>query len=172
METTELDNQKMKVLKEIADSNMILSGLQAEIKKLENDKEAFFQLRKDELSGELARFYRDSKALVDDTEKNYVHVHNFYDELNKFAEVVKQQREDVQGLIVGLNKQSVDFENHLVREIEKLSDLKARIKHDMDVVEQERNFVRSQREEMTKEKAVFAARQKELNTALQSLNKR
>ncbi len=172
METTELNSEKMKVLKEIADSNVILSGLQAEIHKLETDKEAFFQLRQDQLSSRLAEFMRDSKIMVDDTEKNYTHVHNFYEELKKFAELVNEQRDEVEAMLVDLNNKSVDFENHILRETARMSELQTRINQDYRAIEQEQNFIRGQREAMTKEKAVFAAKQKELNSALESLKKK
>ena len=39
---TELDKTKMDVLKEVAESNVLLGGMKAEMLKLESDKEKFF----------------------------------------------------------------------------------------------------------------------------------
>lgn len=172
METTELENSKMQVLKEIADSNVILSGIKAEIAQAKKDKDQFFQDRQDELNGLLARFLRDSKVMVDETEKNYTFVHNFYGELREFAKMVREQREEVQEMLVDLDKRSVDFANHLIRETTKLSELEASIKQDRRVVEDDRTYIRVQKEQLTKEKAIFKTQQINLKNALASLNKK
>lgn len=89
MDTTELDNLKMKTMKEIADGNVLLGSMKAEIAKLISDKDNFFKLREDEVIGRIKKVLDASTELVNKTKSNYALVHEFVDNLKTFADFIK-----------------------------------------------------------------------------------
>lgn len=89
MDTTELDNTKMKVMKEVADANVLLANTKAEIAKLIGDKDNFFKLREDEVIGRIKKVLEASTELVNKTKSNYALVHEFVDTLKTFADFIK-----------------------------------------------------------------------------------
>lgn len=159
-------------MKEIADSNVILSGLQADILKLETDKVRILKQRTDEIDVAINDFKRESKSLVDETENNYTHVHNFYEELKKFAAHVKVQRDEIEELLKDIEGSHVDFNNYIKREVSKISELKTKMVSEFQSLEDEREFIKSQRKSMEKERIQMKTQQAYIKTALNSLNKK
>lgn len=172
MELTELDQEKMKVVKEIADCNVILSGMKAEILKLREEKEQFIVDRANELEIRLWKFLNDSKELVAETNRNYVTVHNFYVELKEFADEVKIQRQETKDLIQEAKNKMVDLENLMVRKATELSQIRKGINNDLRVIERERNFIKAQKEEMQKERIKINNQLAEINISLTALKKK
>jgi chromosome segregation ATPase len=170
--TIELEKTKMDVMKEIADSNLILSGLRADIKKMEKDKDEFFQQRQDQLESRLYSFLRNSQSLVKETEENYIYVHNFYEELKKFAELVKEQRNEVKKQLDDLKDKTVDFTNSMNRNIEELSKIRSGINSDFAAIEKEKKYIKQQQVEIAKDRADLSVRNANLMTALKALKER
>lgn len=78
METQELEKQKMDVLREMAECNMLIGSLRAEIEKLKKDKEEFLLLRENEVAGRIHKLLNNSRILFQETESNYKTVQEFY----------------------------------------------------------------------------------------------
>lgn len=148
MEITELEDIKMKVMKEIADSNVILSGLQADIRQLKADKEEFLQVREDQLMSRLSEYLQESKELVDKTEKNYIHVHNFYEELSQFATIIKEVNDKVTLQIKDFSDQCIIAENRIKAQEMELSTLRNQLNQDLNGIKKDRAFIESQKQDL------------------------
>lgn len=106
METQELDSIKMKTMQEIANSNLLIDSMKAELIKLEEDKENFFKLREEEVMTNIKRVVNESQALLEHTKSNYDHVHEFYSVLTSFSDYLKDGQAQLGEAIEDFNREA------------------------------------------------------------------
>ena len=172
MELTELSEAKMKVMKEIADSNVTLAGLKADVKKLKEEKEHFFELRQNQVEAKLWEFLNNSRDLVAETEANYTTVHNFYEVLKGYAEFLTIERDEMMKQIIDFKRKTVDFENKMTSQITDLSATRKLLELDRVRIEEDQKFIINKKEELRKEQIKLKNSQDELIKSVQAIKRK
>lgn len=124
MELNELDNEKMKTMREIAECNILIGEMKAEMSQLESQKNDFFKLRESEVVDRVNKALEDSQGLLDQVKSNYTLVHEFYEILQSFADYLKDGRSQLEEVIKHFQEdaaqivQILEIREHAVKEKE------------------------------------------------------
>ncbi len=172
MDIQELDKIKMGVMNEIANGNLKVAGMKADLKKLLADKEDFFKLRENELLGRINTLFNDSKHLLDETKANYSLVHEYYVTLTQFSEWLKQGQLEFEEVVEDFKVQSVEVQRELDAKIEHVSRIRKIMADEKAGIEKDRAFINSQKQSLAKEKVQFAQQLNELRIAMQALKRK
>lgn len=160
IEIIELDAKKMEVLKEIANSNLLVAQMKAELMELEKGKEDFFAKRENEVLGRIHKLLNNSRILIDEANTNYTLVHNFYETLKGFSDYLKKAHAIFKESVAEFQEKSQVWQNAREQEI---SDLRKALKFDQDSLDRDKEFIKSKKAELEKEKKYIEEQQESLN---------
>ena len=130
MNTFEIDQEKMKTLKEVADANVKLSEMKADMANLESEKENFFKLREDELIGKLKKTLDESQDFVNQTLSNYKQVKEFNDELVSFSNFIKESQSQLKEFVDSFQNEAKEIVRQLEEQDNRLEQQKRQIESD------------------------------------------
>lgn len=164
MENQELDKLKMQTMNEIAESNVLIGNMKAELVKLEEDRENFFKLRSDELVERLEKALDDSHEIVDKTISNYTLVQEFYQILTSYSVFIKESQTQ-------LEEDANEFNLSAQKVVDKLNAREAQIDSDRKQIDAQLSFVKGEIDRMEIEKRQLTDDQRILRDGRESLKR-
>lgn len=172
METQELDNLKMKTMKEIADANVLLADMKAQMKVLERDKDDFFKLREIELTEKLNDFMANSTGFLLKVENNYMLVHEFYETLKSYSDFLKEGQAEFGEVIRDFAEKANEFEVYLRRNTEIISKKNKLLDQREEGLNRDREFLRRERKLIENEQVRISSQQAQIRDALKQLSQK
>lgn len=172
METQELDSMKMKTMKEMADANVLLASMKADLKQLNEDKENFFKLRESEVSERITGLLNSSQKLLEEAKLNYGLVHEFYETLKSFSAYLKEGQTQFQEVLLDFKNYSDAAEKDIQRRTEEVEQQRLLLKNERASLEKNKEFNRLQTIKIEKDKAMIKSRQAQIKSALDTLRKK
>lgn len=145
---TQLDNKKMKVLEEMAQVNMIVSGMRAEMLKLEQDKKGFISQREKEVFDCIKEVLNESRSLLDETENNYILVHDFYESIKVFANFLSETHENLKNLMMDFDKKTEKDKKELAKQQEEIGEIRKKLKVDNGILGRENAEITKKKQEL------------------------
>ncbi len=85
----ELDQEKFSTMKALAEMQTQLAAGRAEVQKLEQTKEAFIEMREEEVRGRVAKVLQESREALEQTTKNHDELSRYGNELKASATILK-----------------------------------------------------------------------------------
>lgn len=150
MEVQNIEKLKMDTLREVADSNMLVASMKAELVELEKEKGEFFRVRENEVLARIHKLLNHSRILLEETDKNYVHVHQFYEVLTVFAQQVTKAHEDFKKYVASFEEKSIEWNNQVEEQEKVISQLRADLQREEKSLDSEREFIKSKKIELEK----------------------
>lgn len=115
-----LDQEKFSTLKALAEMQVRLSEGQAEMKRLEEEKEEYLKMREEEGNERVAKVLAESRDALEQTTKNHDELSHYGDELKAFADSLKSCSDKVVTLCQ-------DFRTWMKGETEKIDEKRAEV---------------------------------------------
>ena len=165
----ELDAQKMKVMKEIADTNLLVAGMKAELLKLEEDKEKFFVLRDNEVLGRIHKLLNNSRVLLDETRDNYIFTHDFYETIKIYSEDVKEGYQVLQGIIAEFSEKAVTWQEEIKNQETEIVEMKKDLQRDKESMDREKEFLQKKKKAVDDDRKRLESQQEALATSYKEL---
>ncbi len=165
MEIQELSQQKMKVMQEIAQGNLLLSGMKADYQKLLDEKDKFFEDRQKGMIDKVKEILKESQSLLDETSSNYEKVHQFSESLTLFAKTVSETYSDLKELIQDFNEKSQTEREEIKRQQEEVNKLKINLKLSQEEHARDKKFFTEKKKELDKIKEKIASERAVLGIA-------
>lgn len=169
MEITELDNLKMRTLKEVADSNLLVSQIKAELLELESQKEQFFTKRDNEVLARIHKLLNHSRILLEETNTNYTQVHQFYETLKGFSEYLGRAQESFNKNVEDFTEKSFKWQETITQQESNISDLKKETQQDKESLEREKQFIAKKRKQLEIDIKHLESQQQAFETSYKSL---
>lgn len=172
METQELDNLKMKTMKEVADAQVLLSSMKAEMIKLKSDKDIFFKLREDEVLERIEQVLKDSENLVNQTTSNYQLVHEFVETLKSFADYLKDGQTQLGEVIEDFKKEAERILQDFKSREEKLQQHERQMISDRTFIKSEIGKINLAKEELRRDQGKLRDGEETLKRSIQRLKEK
>lgn len=169
METEELDKLKFQTLKEIADSNLLVAKMKAELADLEKDKETFFLKRENEVLGRIHKLLNGSRTILEETETNYKKVHQFYEVLREYSDYLSKSHDTFFEIVNDFNKKGEVWKKDIDKQTEEISEQKKSLKLQEESIEKEKKFIKDRMVELKKEEKHIESKQRQIKNALEYL---
>lgn len=167
-----ITKEKMQIVQEIAQINVLISQGKAELLALEGEKKEFFEKRDKELLDRIKGVLSDSKQLLDDTKSNYKEVHEFYELLKSFSEYISTSHKDFSEMVIDFNRNHVEYKKQIDNEREELSRLQKDVLSDKISIESDRKFILVKKKELENESRLIADQRGTLKRAWDELSKK
>lgn len=167
MET--VTQEKMKVLQEIAQINVLISQGKAELNALEDGKQEFFSKRDKELLDRIKQLLSESSDILDKTKSNYKEVHEFYVLMQSFSEFLHESHKNFSSMVNDFNRNHELYKKDIDHQYEELSRLRKEINLDIISLEKDKKFAIIKRKELEEEARLIADRRGALERAWKEL---
>lgn len=169
MEIQELEKLKMDTLREVADSNLLIAGIKAELSKLEDRRKAFIVERDSEVLDRVHGLLVDSQALLEETKSNYSFVQEYYGQLKVFSEFIKKTHENLSKKITEFKNNTVELKNQLTQQENTISDLRKDLKIDQQALGRDKEYLKKKTLELQKDREYLDNQQKEFELKTKDL---
>lgn len=165
MEITELDNQKMKVMEELASTQMLISGMKAEMMSLDSKKEEFFVYRENEVLARIHKLLNNSRTLLDEVKTNYEEVHNFYLLLKEFSDFLTGTNTGLTRLMDDFIQKSTEHNAILNKREMEIEELRKDLEYDQAGLKRDKNFIEKEKKKIAEAKRHIESQQASLKTS-------
>lgn len=135
----------MDTLREVADSNVLVAQMKAELLELEKDKEDFIKHRENEVLAKIHKLLNSSRLLLDETTSNYLHVHQFYENLKSFSEYLSENHRNLKKIIEKFKENSKNWQDEITLQEEKIIEMKKDIVVDVGILDREKIFIENKK---------------------------
>lgn len=171
MDTKELESGKIKVLKEIADINLLISEGKATLRSIEERQKKLIEDGEVEIQDKISKILVESSNILEKAKGNYAEVHEFYEIIKGFSDYIKKSYQDVNSLIVDFKEKTVLWKDEIKKQESQISSIKTELEMDRLSVDRDKKYIKVVKEGMDKERKHIESQQATLETSYEELKK-
>jgi len=167
----ELTQQKMKALRELADTNVLIAQGKALLIKLEKEKETFFVEKETELTKRINTILTDSQKIFEEAKSNYAQVHEYHETLESFSSFLDQSAKSMSLSIADFRDKIEEWKAHMKQEENLLQELRKDIQMDTESIKREKQYLKRRKDEIESEQKHVESQQQALQTSYKEIQK-
>jgi len=162
---TELEPQKMQMLKEMADTNVRISDAKNLLFKLQEDETVYLEAREKKAMVKINKVFEDSKDLLDKTYKNYEEIHQFCQKVNEYADFLSETHTKFQKILEVFEKKNELWEKNVKNTNEEIAKQRKIIEQDSKAIKIREERIDEENEKIKKEREHLESQQVALSVA-------
>lgn len=163
-----LSQEKMKIVKELADTNIKISEAKNILFKLQENETEYLEGREKKALHKIQEVLTNSAELLDQTQKNYESVHEFCKTISDYSDFLQDTHGKLQSLIELFNKRNELWEENIRKQDEESARQKNIIKQDTKSIEEREKRINVAREDIKKEREHIQSQQATLLVSFQA----
>lgn len=155
----------MQVLEEVANCNLLVAGMKAELLQLEKDKDAFFEKRDNEVNARIKRIIDSSDDLLNKVKTNYQEVHEFYENLKTYSEFLSKAHTDFTKIVSEFTEKSDLWRSEVAKQEARVAEIGHEAQRDREGVARDKEFIKGKKKDLENEKKHIESQQAVLKVA-------
>jgi hypothetical protein len=171
MEIIDLEQKKMEVLKELADTNIKISENKNIISKLQEEETEYLILREKKAVQQINQVLLDSKDLLEQTKENYEEVHIFCQTITEYSKSLKEAHTKFDKMLSDFREKDKEWEEEVKKQREEIEKIKQAIEIEKTTIKNDKKYIEKANENIKKETLHIESKQRQLKIALQEINK-
>ena len=170
-QTTQLDNEKLNVKKELPQIHQAISDGHVRLAELKGTTEEYMNLREVEAEERVLKVLKESREALDETSKNHTELTLYGNDLRSYAHELQGLSIDITTLFKDFNTRMKEAEEDMKKNQEIVADVLQKIKIERVQVQEDRKMLNGERHQIAEENRLLKDRREALERAFEELKR-
>jgi len=159
MNVQELQQEKIEILRELANTNIQISNAKNTLFKLQEDKTAYLEEREKETLQQIDQLVQESGDIIVQVQKNYDEIHQFCNTISEYSDFLLEAQDKFQSMLETFQARNEVWDENVKRQYQELAVLRKEVEQDQKDIEIRENRIQKKTKDLENQRLQIESKQ-------------